>query len=145
KHQQLLERLASARLAQEVDNTNNEVRFRIIEPPVVPLRSSGPPRALFLAVVLVAASGAGGAFTVLLNQLRPVFFDRDALSRFAQLPVLGTIGLSLDQHARAEANAATRRLMAGFAMLFGCAALLVVFMEDLAPAAQQLLQRRFSS
>jgi uncharacterized protein involved in exopolysaccharide biosynthesis len=40
----LLQRLESAKMSQQADQNTENVKFRIIEPPMVPIKPSGPQR-----------------------------------------------------------------------------------------------------
>lgn len=91
QHQALLQRLESARLSESAEASTEQVRFRIIEPPTVPLIPIGPNRALFMSAALLAALGAGIALAFLMDQLQPVFLSRGMLAGVTGLPVLGAI------------------------------------------------------
>jgi polysaccharide chain length determinant protein (PEP-CTERM system associated) len=91
QHAALLQRLESARLSENAEQSKQQVKFRIVEPAVVPLRPIGPNRPLFLVAVLMLALGGGAAVVFVLNQLNPVFSTRSALRAFADLPVLGVV------------------------------------------------------
>ena len=58
QHQQLLQRLESARLSESAEASTENVKFRIIEPAVVPLIPTGPKRGLYMTAALFAALGA---------------------------------------------------------------------------------------
>jgi polysaccharide chain length determinant protein (PEP-CTERM system associated) len=91
QYDSLVQRLESANLSTEAEQTADSVKFRVVEPPVVPLAPIGPNRGLLSSLVLVAALAAGLATALLLAQMRPVFTSRDALGRISGLPVLGAI------------------------------------------------------
>jgi polysaccharide chain length determinant protein (PEP-CTERM system associated) len=91
----LVQRLESARLSGEVEQTRDEVKFRILEPPMAALRPVGPNRMLFSGIVLAAALGAGIALAFLLGQITPVFAERRELATLTGLPVLGSISRAL--------------------------------------------------
>ena len=90
---ELTERLESARLSQDVDTRSNSIRFRVIDPPIVPNQPSGPPRALLSSVVLLAGLGLGILVAFLLSQIRPTFDDRRTLNEVTDLPVLGSVSM----------------------------------------------------
>jgi polysaccharide chain length determinant protein (PEP-CTERM system associated) len=94
QHQQLMQRLESARLSEDAATSKEQMRFRIIEPPVVPLQPSGPNRLTLDLVVLLLAIGGGAAVAFLLHQLRPVYSSRQELEAALGLPVLGTVTFS---------------------------------------------------
>lgn len=91
QYETLLQRLESARLSEEADLSTDDVEFRIIDPPVVPLEPSGPPRTLYLAMALVAGIAAALGLAFILDQIRPAFQSREKLKEILQLPVLGAV------------------------------------------------------
>ena len=93
-YEQLLSRRESARMSKERDRNSDSVQFRVVDPPTVPLVPSGPPRALFLSVVLIAAIGAGIAFAFVLSTIYKTFFSADRLKVAFGLPVLGNVSMA---------------------------------------------------
>ena len=67
----LVQRLESAKISESAEQSADNVKFRVIEPPIVPFKPSGPERAMLNVMVLLAALGAGIGLAVLLAQLRP--------------------------------------------------------------------------
>ena len=97
----LVERKESARLAQSAGQSASDITFRVIEPPIVPYKPSGPNRLLFLSGVLLAAMGAGLAWSFLRYMINPTFIDLNQLSHVTGLPVLGSVSLYLSpEHIR---------------------------------------------
>ena len=95
QHAALLKSLESARLSEDVEQSRDDVRFRIIEPPVAPLRPVTPNRPLFVVIVLLGALAAGGGLAFLLHQMNPVFATRQSLrDALADMPVLGSVTLA---------------------------------------------------
>ena len=90
-YEALLQRLESARISESAEESADNVKFRVIEPPVVPFKPSGPQRAILNTLVLLAALGAGIGLAVLFGQMRPTFTSRDVLQRVAGVPVIGAI------------------------------------------------------
>ncbi len=93
QHGALLQRRESARLSEQVEKTTEGVKFRVIDPPVVPLKPSAPNRAALAGLVLVLAVGAGVAVALAMDLVRPVFDDRRLLYQATGLPVFGTVAL----------------------------------------------------
>jgi polysaccharide chain length determinant protein (PEP-CTERM system associated) len=91
----LLQRLESAKISQQADQNTDNVKFRIIEPPTVPVKPSGPNRPLLDSMVLLAALAAGVGIAVLLAQLHPTFTNRETLQRLAGIPVLGSLSAAV--------------------------------------------------
>ena len=93
----LAERLESARISESAEQSADNVKFRVIEPPIVPFNPSGPQRAVLNTLVLLVALGAGIALAVLLAQLRPTFTTRDLLQRVTGVPVIGAITTAVQE------------------------------------------------
>jgi polysaccharide chain length determinant protein (PEP-CTERM system associated) len=89
----MVERRESARLAQEVGLSGSNINFRIIDPPRIATKASGPQRLLLLAAVFFAAIGAGVGWGVLRYLIHPTFIDSSQLRNNIGLPVLGSVGL----------------------------------------------------
>lgn len=106
----LVERRESAQLAQRAGQSSSDITFRVIEPPIVPIRPSGPKRLLMLAGVLVAAFGAGLGWSFLRYLLQPTFVDLQQVRLETGLPVLGSVSLYLSPEHRKN----RQRQMASF-------------------------------
>jgi polysaccharide chain length determinant protein (PEP-CTERM system associated) len=91
----LLQRLESAKMSQQADQNTENVKFRIIEPPTMPVKPSGPQRFVLNTLVLLLAIGGGIGASILLAQLHPTFTSRDVLQKIAGVPVLGTISATM--------------------------------------------------
>ncbi len=91
----LVGRSESAHLAQNIGNSSNDITFRVIEPPLVPVKPSGPNRALFSIGALLAALATGFAWSFLRNMLQPTFNDFTQLVSATGFPVLGSVNLYL--------------------------------------------------
>lgn len=95
KRDELVARRESARLSQQAEQTNQDIRFRIVDPPRVPLEPTGPNRPLLISGVLVGALGIGGALAFLLAQIWPTFDSRRSLMHATQIPVFGSVSIVL--------------------------------------------------
>jgi polysaccharide chain length determinant protein (PEP-CTERM system associated) len=93
----LVQRLESARISESAEQSADNVKFRVIEPPLVPFKPSGPERAILNTMVLLAALGAGIGLAVLLAQVRPTFTSRDLLHKITGIPVLGAITIAIQE------------------------------------------------
>jgi len=87
----LTSRLESARMGEQVEQAGDDVKFKVIDPPRVPLSPSGPNRILFSSAALLAAMGAGLGLAFLLSQIRPAIYDRRTLQKISGLPVFGSV------------------------------------------------------
>lgn len=95
----LVERRESAKLAQSADQSASDVTFRVIEPPIVPVRASGPNRFLLMTGVLFAALAAGLGWSFLRYILKPTYINLHQVVLKTGLPVLGSVSLYLsDEH-----------------------------------------------
>lgn len=93
QHNALLKRRESALLSENVEKNADDIKFRVIDPPFVPLKPTEPNKLLLNAVVLVFSLGAGFAAAFLFSLFRPVFVDRHSISEKLGLPVLGCVTL----------------------------------------------------
>jgi polysaccharide chain length determinant protein (PEP-CTERM system associated) len=91
----LLERLESAKISESAEQSADNVKFRVIEPPIVPVNPSGPERTALNTLVLLAALAAGIGVALLLAQLRPTFATRDLLQQVTGVLVIGTIATAV--------------------------------------------------
>lgn len=95
RHLDLVARRESARLAEEVGLSGNNINFRIIDSPRVPTKPSGPNRLLLLSLVLLVAISAGLGWGGLRYLIQPTFIDSSQIRDKIGLPVLGSVGLYL--------------------------------------------------
>ena len=110
----LVARRESARLAQEVGQSGNNINFRIIDPPRVPKKPVGPNRLLFLTMVFFAAISAGLGWGFLRYLVQPTFIDVSQIRDKIGLPVLGAVGLFVT----AEHKKKRQIQLTGFLMVF---------------------------
>lgn len=87
----LLERREAAKLAEEMDDTQQTIKFRIIDPPFVPNIPVGPKRGLFALAVFIISMifGIGVAFAR--SQLSPAILNRFKSDPDFPYPVLAEI------------------------------------------------------
>ncbi|MDH5570819.1 MAG: Wzz/FepE/Etk N-terminal domain-containing protein [Gammaproteobacteria bacterium] len=87
----LVERREAAKMGAAAEQTGEQVKIKVIEPPRLPTFPSGPNRLLFSSAVLLAAIGAGIGIAFLLMQIRPVFYSQKSIREVLGMPVLGTV------------------------------------------------------
>ncbi len=92
-YEALLARRESAKISEQAEISTDDIKFRVIDPPRVPLEPSGPNRVLFASLVLLVALGFGIALAFLLSQMRPAFHDARNLREITGLPVLGGVSM----------------------------------------------------
>lgn len=121
-YEALLQRRESARMAEQMDaRAEQVVRFRIIEPPQMPIRPSGPNKPLLATAVLFGGIGAGAMLAFLLAQQSQAFSSPQQLRAAFGLPVLG--GLS---ESRSE-RLGRRRRLAAMRFATGMVGLVVIY------------------
>lgn len=116
-YDELLARRESTRLAQRMSTETTHGEFRIVEPPLVPARPSGPNRLLLSAAVLVAGIAAGVSLALLRNTLTDSFATIPQLRDTFGLPVLGSISPARNGIARRLKAIEVSALASTFLML----------------------------
>jgi len=111
----LVERRESARLAQDAGKSASDVTFRVIEPPIIPVRPSGPKRLLLLITALFVAIGVGIGWGFLRFMLQPTFINLQQTGEYTGLPVLGSVSLYLT-----SAHRKKRRLQLAYFIIHSC-------------------------
>lgn len=96
QYQALVKRRERARLGEKVGQTADDVKFRVIDPPFVPLTPTEPNKLLLNIGVFVVGLGAGSGIALLVSLLRPVFGDRRRLELVTGLPVFGSVSMVRD-------------------------------------------------
>ena len=115
----LVERRESAKLAQKVEQNSNEITFKVVEAPVVPLIPSAPNRLLLLAGVLAVALAAAGGWSVLMFLLFPTFVDFKQLRKAIDLPVLGAVSLQMTDEQISHRKTQLTSFLLAMSLLFG--------------------------
>ncbi|MGH1374007.1 MAG: XrtA system polysaccharide chain length determinant [Cellvibrionaceae bacterium] len=121
QHNALLKRRESALLSEKVEKNADDIKFRIIDPPYVPLKPTEPDKLMLNVVVLMFSLAVGGAVGFVFSLFSPVFVDRRTVSEKLGLPVLGCVTLMLPPE---QARKEFRSSMVYLTMV---ASLLVVF------------------
>ena len=91
KYEELLSRKESADLSRRADVSAEDLQFRIIEPPLLPKRPSGPNRLIFYTAVLTIGFGSGIAIAFLISQLNPILIRPKQLLNVSDYPIWGTV------------------------------------------------------
>jgi len=121
QYDELVARLNKAQMSEDATQTGNNLKFRVISPPIVPLLPAGPHRVAFLLVVFLMALGIGGAFAFFLHKIKPVFVSLKSLREFGGYPVIGAFSL-IESATRRERK---RREVIGFCTGVGLLVLVV--------------------
>ncbi|HEB67299.1 MAG TPA: chain length-determining protein [Gammaproteobacteria bacterium] len=117
-YEELLARRESAKISQEAGQSSESVKFRIVDPPYVPLKPSAPNRPLLITAVLFGGFLVGGGFAFFLSQLRPAFDNTRQVLEELGIPVFGIVSRIWTGRARLKRRAEV--------MAFGLAGLLLV-------------------
>jgi len=91
QYEALLGRLESAKLSASADKGGDNIKFKVIDPPYVPLKPASPKRGLMMIAMLGAGIAGGLGLMFLLYMLRPVFITAVELNEHLGLPVLGSV------------------------------------------------------
>ncbi len=135
----LLQRLESARISQQADQTTENVKFRVIEPPSQPVQPSGPKRLALDTLVLLAALGTGLGLAALLAQLHPTFTSRDVLEKVTGIPVLGAVTAALRDSVEPWYRRQGVMVAGAFGLLFVAYVLNIVLTDHLRTALRNLV------
>jgi polysaccharide chain length determinant protein (PEP-CTERM system associated) len=127
RHQELLKRREDLQAKMRLDPVTDGVKYRRLEPPFAAAEPVGPNRPLLLAAVVAAAFAVGGALAFGLNQLRPVYFDRESLRHAVPFPILGSISMILTPAAMRSRRIDRVVWYASYTVLLCCGALAVMF------------------
>ena len=109
QYDKLLKDREELRLRGQVETERSAIKFEVVDPPSTPRLPSAPPRPLLLLGVLFVGVGAGCAAAFLQGRMRSTFATAAKLESTFDLPVIGTISLTMTDAARAL-QAKRRRL-----------------------------------
>ncbi|GGB08745.1 XrtA system polysaccharide chain length determinant [Agarivorans gilvus] len=91
KYEDLLSRRESALISESAGKTTDDIKFRVIDAPRVPLEPSGPKRPLFIAGVLILALGIGVGLSFVFSQINPAVSSVQQLYQQTGFPVFGVV------------------------------------------------------
>lgn len=99
-YEKLLQDREALRTRGQVEDKASQFRFDVIQQPGVPQKPAAPNRPLLLLGVLIVGVGAGVAAAYALGQLKSSFATPQKLERAFDLPVIGSISLTVSDAAR---------------------------------------------
>jgi polysaccharide chain length determinant protein (PEP-CTERM system associated) len=118
QYQALIQSRERQQLSEHASATD-QVEFRVLNPPLAPLKPVAPRRLLLLAALLMGALAAGAGLSYALSQLKPVFSSVKSLREISGLPVLGSVSrVLLDGRLLAKRRRALVSFSAALAGLF---------------------------
>lgn len=94
EYDQLVSRRESANMSAQMESVAGVADFRLIDPPKAPTTPAAPNRTMLMPLAGLIALIFGGALTVLLDQIRPAFFDSRVLRETMGLPILGSVSVT---------------------------------------------------
>jgi len=92
-YQALLSRRESANIAEQAEISGDQLKFRVVDPPRVPLHPSSPNRPLLMTAVLIGSLVIGIMLAFLLYTLRPTFDNARDVMELLGRPVLGGVSM----------------------------------------------------
>jgi polysaccharide chain length determinant protein (PEP-CTERM system associated) len=114
-YEKLVSGREAAKMSGNLNATTEMMSFRIIDPPTVPARPSGPDRPRLLGMAFLFALVAGVGVGVLMSQVRPTFVSHAQLRELTGLPVLGSVSMNWTDR---EKSRRKRSLLAfGFSLI----------------------------
>ncbi len=117
RYSDLLARRETARLSERVEQTK-VVKFRIVEPPILPLKPIAPNRPLWASFVLISGLLAGLGISIVRSLIYPAFYTVKQLASVAGKPVLGSIDrIELPEQHKENAVLAIKFIAAFFALI----------------------------
>ncbi|MEQ5786533.1 chain-length determining protein [Erythrobacter sp. NFXS35] len=99
-YEKLLQDREALRTRGQVESKASQFRFDVIQDPTVPRKPAAPNRPLLLLGILIVGLGAGTATAWGLGQLKSSFATPQKLEREFDLPVIGSISLTISEAAR---------------------------------------------
>ena len=92
-YQALIERREAANISEQAEISGDQLKFRVVDPPRVPLHPSAPNRPLLMTGVLIAGVVSGALFALFLFVLRPTFDNQRTVIEVTGRPVLGGVSM----------------------------------------------------
>ncbi len=93
QYNSLLERREAANIAEQAELSGDQIRFRVVDPPRVPVEPAAPNRPLLMTVVLIVGLLAGAMLALLLYLINPTFDNSRTVMEVVGVPVLGAISM----------------------------------------------------
>lgn len=99
-YEALVERRESAKLSEQAGQSADDVKFRIVDPPFVPLEPVAPNRPLLISAVLAGGLIAGIVFAFFMSQVKPTYDSSRIITRDLGVPVFGSVSRIWTGHMR---------------------------------------------
>jgi polysaccharide chain length determinant protein (PEP-CTERM system associated) len=105
----------AAKLSGDLSATTEMMTFRIIDPPTVPAKPTGPNRPQMFSMVFAVALLAGLAVGFGMAQIRPTFVSISHLREVTGLPVLGSVSMNWTESEKERRKKSLYAFSASFA------------------------------
>jgi polysaccharide chain length determinant protein (PEP-CTERM system associated) len=92
-YETLIARRESAKISEQAEQSSDSLKFKIVDPPRLPLTPVSPNRPLLATAILILGLGAGIGVAVLLSQIRPTYDNHRLLMAHTNVPVLGYVSM----------------------------------------------------
>jgi polysaccharide chain length determinant protein (PEP-CTERM system associated) len=92
-YETLIARRESAKISEQAEQSSDNLKFKIVDPPRVPLTPVSPSRPLLATAILIAGLGMGAGFAILLSQVKPTYDNHRSLMSRTNVPVLGYVSM----------------------------------------------------
>ncbi len=127
KYEDLISRRESAKIAREQGATGEQVRFRIVEPPIVPAEPVSPNRPLLILAVLVFSIGVGTGVAVVFTLMTNTYHNLEDLREDFALATIGAVTTVVNRRKKASYVMEFVGLsLIGLVLISSCLSLLLV-------------------
>lgn len=90
-YEALVARRESAKISQDAEMSTDQIQFKVVEPPHVPIIPAAPKRPLLITMVLIFGIGAGLFYAYAMATIKPTVNSVRHLRSVTGLPVLGAV------------------------------------------------------
>ena len=99
-YREMLDRHETVIRSTEVEQTGGTVQFKVLEPPILPSKPSGPNRLMLNGIVLVLGLGVAIGLAFVLSEIKPVIYEAHVLNDITGFPVFGYVSKIITQEAK---------------------------------------------
>lgn len=100
KYQEILSKLQTSRMAQEMDVSERGERFRVVDPPGYPHQPYKPNRILIIFIALVIGTLLGLGISVVQETMDHSIKTNDDIERLLGAPVIASVSFFVSDHQR---------------------------------------------
>ncbi len=140
KYDALLQRLETARLSRQAEQSGENIESQVIDPPSLPTVPSSPNRQMLNSLIVMLGLAAGVALTFALHQLYPVFGDSRTVRNTIDFPILGTVSLKRSREQIIKSGLGRLAVASAALLLLVAAGGVIAFEESTRSAFQSLMR-----